>query len=71
MIIIIELSNKKYDKILDYCIAYSVGFAFGYGLIQSGMVNRHLVLNFLAISSSWNITLLFVLATAVISFSLI
>lgn len=62
---IILISKKKWDELRDIVIAFCIGALFGYGLLQSGMACRHKVVNFLAISSNWDITLLFVLASAV------
>lgn len=64
-ICIILMSKKKWDDLRDCFISYFVGALFAYGLLMSGMVNRHKVMNFLIISSHWDISLLLVLATGV------
>ena len=74
-LLIILGSKKKWEEVRDITIAFAVGFLFGYGLLQSGMNCRHKVINFLAVCSHWDITLLFVLCSAVginlITFNLI
>ena len=53
------------DKVRDILISFLIGILFGFGLIQSGMVQRHVVTEFLTIGKIWNIQLAFVLGVAV------
>ncbi|ORX64727.1 hypothetical protein BCR32DRAFT_297961 [Anaeromyces robustus] len=56
----------KVDNVRDTIIAISVGTIFSYGLIQSGMLQRHIVVGFLTLSiKAWRIQLLFALGGAV------
>lgn len=64
-ICIVLMSKKKWDDLRDCCIAYSVGAVFAYGLLMSGMVDRHKVMNVLIVSTHWDMSLLIVLATGV------
>jgi len=57
--------TNKTDKLRDTGIAFGIGAAFSYGLIESGMVERHVVAGFLTLGKVWNIRLAFVFATAV------
>ncbi|MGL4947826.1 MAG: YeeE/YedE family protein [Mycoplasma sp.] len=59
------ISKKEWDKLRDTGVAFVIGTIFGYGWLQGGMVSRHKVINFWAISKDWDITLLCVLLTAV------
>lgn len=59
-----EENNHTYD-ISDLIIGGIVGVIFGFGLCISGMVRREKVVNFLAISSQWDPSLLFVLGVSV------
>jgi len=53
------------DKVRDIIVSFSIGGLFAFGLIQSGMVQRHAVIEFLTIGKVWNIQLAFVLGSAV------
>ena len=53
------------DKVRDIVISFSIGVLFSFGLIQSGMLQRHVVIGFLTIGKDWNIQLAFVLGAAV------
>lgn len=53
------------DKVRDIVVSFLIGALFGFGLIQSGMLQRHVVLEFLTIGKIWNIQLAFVLGAAV------
>ena len=53
------------DKVRDLVISFLIGNLFSFGLIQSGMVQRHVVIEFLTIGKIWNIQLAFVLGAAV------
>lgn len=57
--------SKESRKFSDVVVGYIVGVIFGFGLCISGMTKRSRVLDFLAISSDWDATLLFVLGVAV------
>ena len=53
------------NKVRDILVSFSIGILFGFGLIQSGMLQRHVVIEFLTIGKDWNIQLAFVLGSAV------
>ena len=53
------------DKVRDIVVSFVIGNLFTFGLIQSGMVQRHVVVEFLTIGKVWNIQLAFVLGAAV------
>jgi len=53
------------NKVRDIMISFFIGALFSFGLIQSGMLQRHVVIEFLTISNIWNIQLAFVLGAAV------
>ena len=53
------------DKLKDIIVSFVIGNLFSFGLIQSGMVQRHVVIEFLTIGKVWNIQLAFVLGAAV------
>lgn len=53
------------DKVRDILVSFSVGALFCYGLIESGMLQRHVVVEFLILGKVWNYQLCFVLGTAV------
>ena len=57
-------SGEK-DSVRDVLISFIIGIMFSYGLIQSGMLQRHVVIEFLTIGKIWNIQLAFVLGSAV------
>ena len=57
-------SGEK-DKFRDILVSFGVGCLFCYGLIKSGMLQRHVVIGFLTLSKVWNYQLSFVLGTAV------
>jgi len=60
-----SIQTKANDKIRDTVVGFLIGACFSFGLIESGMLQRHAVTGFLTISIRWNCKLLFVLATAV------
>jgi len=64
-IIFKSLKSGIKDKVRDVAISFIIGSLFGFGLIQSGMLQRHVVIEFLTIGKVWNIQLAFVLGTAV------
>ena len=49
----------------DIIISFGIGVIFGYGLIESGMLQRHIVIDFLTAGKNWNPQLIFVLGSAV------
>ena len=53
------------DKVRDILVSFCVGCLFCFGLIESGMIQRHVVVEFLTIGKVWNYQLAFVLGTAV------
>ncbi len=53
------------DKVRDILVSFFIGALFSFGLIQSGMLQRHVVIEFLTIGKVWNIQLAFVLGAAV------
>ena len=53
------------NKVRDIMISFLIGSLFSFGLIESGMLQRHVVIEFLTISKIWNIQLAFVLGAAV------
>ena len=53
------------DKVRDILVSFIIGALFSFGLIQSGMLQRHVVVEFLILGKVWNYQLAFVLATAV------
>ena len=53
------------NKTRDIMISFFIGALFSFGLIQSGMLQRHVVIEFLTISKIWNVQLAFVLGAAV------
>lgn len=53
------------DKVRDIIVSFAIGALFSFGLIQSGMTQRHVVIEFLTIGAIWNIQLAFVLGGAV------
>ena len=57
-------SEIKY-KARDILVSFFIGALFSFGLIQSGMLQRHVVIEFLTIGKAWNIQLAFVLGSAV------
>ena len=65
LILLTTLIQKKFNKFLDYIISFLIGASFSYGLIKSGMVHRQNVINFLLVGKNMDISLAFVLASAV------
>lgn len=56
----------KVDNVRDTIIGIAIGAFFSYGLIQSGMLQRHIVVGFLTLSiKAWRMQLFFVLGSAV------
>jgi uncharacterized membrane protein YedE/YeeE len=53
------------DKVRDIVISFLIGALFSYGLIQSGMTQRHIVLEFLTIGRIWSIQLAVLLGVVV------
>jgi len=53
------------DKIRDISVSFFIGALFCFGLIESGMLQRHVVVQFLTIGKVWNYQLAFVLGAAV------
>ena len=53
------------DKVRDILVSFFIGCLFGFGLMQSGMLQRHVVIEFLTVGKVWNIQLAFVLGSAV------
>ena len=53
------------EELRDTIIAFIVGCIFSYGLIQSGMLKRHTIIEFLTLSKIWNMQLIYVLGTAI------
>ena len=53
------------QKVRDIIVSFTIGALFAFGLIQSGMLQRHVVIEFLTIGKVWNIQLAFVLGSAV------
>ena len=59
------LRNGINNQLRDNIISFAIGALFAYGLIQSGMLKRHIVVNFLTIATVWEVQLGFVLASAI------
>ena len=57
-------SSNNFD-LSDLLSGLAVGIIFGFGLSISGMIKREKVINFLAISSDWDPSLIFVLGVSV------
>lgn len=57
-------SGQK-EKVRDIGVAFIIGILFSFGLMQSGMIQRHLIVDFLTLSGIWNSRLIFVLGSAV------
>ncbi|KAL6599185.1 hypothetical protein U3516DRAFT_106622 [Neocallimastix sp. 'constans'] len=57
--------SNAVDKLRDTGIAFAVGAAFSFGLMESGMLKRHTVVGFLTLGTVWNFRLIFVLGSAV------
>ena len=53
------------DKVRDILVSFCVGCLFCFGLIESVMIPRHVVVEFLTLGKVWNYQLAFVLGTAV------
>ena len=53
------------DKVRDIIVSFVIGALFSFGLIQSGMTQRYVVIEFLIIGAIWNIQLAFVFGGAV------
>ena len=53
------------DKVRDILVSFCVGCLFSFGLLESGMLQRHVVVEFLTLGKVWNYQLVFVLGTAV------
>ena len=51
--IIYKKVNHKNEEIKDISIAFLLGILFSFGLVESGMVKRNLVLLFLSIGEEW------------------
>jgi uncharacterized membrane protein YedE/YeeE len=60
------ISMKDAIKLTDVIVASITGVLFSLGLIISGMVKRHLMLNFLIIKKGWNPALGFFILAVVI-----
>ena len=58
------------EKLRDTVVAFVIGCMFSYGLLQSGMLKRHVIIEFLTIGKIWNIQLLYVFAS-VIGFNIV
>ena len=63
--VIYKIANQKTNEIKDISISFCVGILFSFGLVESGMIKRHLVLLFLSIGKDWDATLICVLGSAV------
>jgi len=53
------------DKVRDIMIGFFLGALFSFGAIQSGIVERHVIVEFLTIGKDWNIQFAFILGTTV------
>ena len=53
------------DKVRDILVSFGIGCLFAFGLMESGMLQRHVVIEFLILGKVWNYQLAFVLGTAV------
>ena len=53
------------NQFRDNLISFAIGALFAYGLIESGMLKRHIVVDFLTIAIVWDIKLGIVLAAAI------
>ena len=75
LIFIFNVLRKKVYEFKEILISFFVGMLFSFGLMESGMAKRHLVLLFLSICKNWDATLICVLGAAVginlITFNLI
>jgi len=53
------------DTVRDTGISFAIGAIFSYGLFESGMLQRHIVLRFLTLGFVWNWRLIFVLGSCI------
>jgi len=58
--------KNDYIKGMEFILSFIFGGIFSAGLIISGMCKRTKIINFLTISSNWDISLLYVMLSAVI-----
>jgi len=64
--IILLLKNLGDNLFKEYIVAYGCGLLFGSGLMISGLCRVSKVINFLTIGSHWDMTILFILVTALL-----
>jgi uncharacterized membrane protein YedE/YeeE len=58
-------NNYTRSSALDHLISFTLGLIFGLGLLISGMCRISKILGFLELSSRWDPSLMFVMASAV------
>ena len=63
--LIIYISKKDWNKIKDLCYFFFIGIVFSYGFLQSGLIKRNMIIDFLTININWNPKMAFVLAVAI------
>jgi len=75
LVMIFKVIKGKTYEFKEILISFLIGALFSFGLIESGMAKRHLVILFLSIGKDWDATLIRVLGAAVglnlITFNLI
>jgi len=75
LVMIFKVIKGKTYEFKEILISFLIGALFSFGLIESGMAKRHLVILFLSIGKDWDDTLICVLGAAVglnlITFNLI
>ena len=75
LVMIFKVIKDKTYEFKEILISFLIGALFSFGLIESGMAKRHLVILFLSIGKDWDATLICVLGAAVglnlITFNLI
>ncbi len=75
LVMIFKVIKDKTYEFKEILISFLIGALFSFGLIESGMAKRHLVILFLSIGKDWDATLIRVLGAAVglnlITFNLI
>lgn len=61
-----NIYKNDYVKGMEFLLSFIFGGIFSAGLIISGMCKRSKIINFLTISSNWDISLLYVMMSAVV-----
>ena len=65
LVMIFKVIKDKTYEFKEILISFLIGALFSFGLIESGMAKRHLVILFLSIGKDWDATLICVLGAAV------